>query len=78
MSRSKEINNQLIAINENLQKIANNLQPNQKPKITITKEELELHSKKYAEKIESDERRLKERTLWQKFTGYIPDDIEAW
>jgi hypothetical protein len=75
---SKEINNQLIAINENLQKIANNLQPKQKPKITITKKELELHIKKHAEKIESDKRRLKERTLWQKFTGYIPDDIEAW
>jgi hypothetical protein len=78
MCKLSEINKQLIAINKNLQKIANNLQPNQKPKITITKEELELHSKKYAEKIKSDERRLEERTLWQKFTGYIPDDIEGY
>lgn len=33
---------------------------------------------KHSKKMKDDERKLKERTLWQKFTGYIPDDIEAW
>lgn len=74
----KEIIDQLKEINKNLEKINNVLLPPSKPKITINKKELMGLVNQHKEEMEDDERRLKDLTLWQKFTGYTPDDIDVW